>query len=327
MARKVNTVLGEIDAKDLGRVLMHEHFYWEYPGSSAVRTLFPYDRKKIVEGCLKHVKNLKENGIDTVVDFTCNDMGRDVEVLKEISERGEINIIFPTGLLYEVHGGSAYWRQFLWRDKKGAYEEMYELFMKEVTEGVEGTGIKPGYLKSAGGLNGLSEYEEMVFTTVARVAKETGIRVCSHTEQGTYGPEIAKFYMDAGLDPKQVCINHMCGNSDKDYVKAVFDQGVFLAFDRFGLQGWMGAQSDENRLELVLDSLKKGKIDQMFISCDTNMEWGGSEPIWPGAMNETYHIEHMFEWVLPTLKANGVTQEQIDQMMIVNPRRFFGDEA
>ncbi len=325
MTRKVNTVLGPVDAKDLGRTLMHEHFYWTYPGSDA-NTLYPYDRKAVVEECLRRVKEVKEHGIQTIVDFTCNDMGRDVEMLKEVSERGEINIIFPTGLLYDVHGGSAYWRNQMWVSKEDAAEEMYELFMSEVTEGIPGTGIKPGFIKTAGGLNGLSEYEQLVFETAARVAKETGINICSHTEQGTYAPEIAKFYIDYGLNPKQLCMNHMCGNPNVQYQRDVLDQGVYCAHDRFGLQGWLGAQTDENRVATLCGLIDTGFIDQLFIPCDTVMAWGGKPPKWRGLMAETYDIMHMFDYVIPTLKKCGITDEQIDHMLIDNPRRFWGVE-
>ncbi len=327
MARKVNTVLGPIDAKDLGKTLMHEHFFWTYPGSDA-NTLYPYNREEVVKICVERCKELTEHGVKTVVDFTANDMGRDVLMLKEVSEKTGINIIFPVGLLYDVHGGSAYWRNQLWVDKKGAYEEMYELFMEEVTNGVPGTGgIKPGYIKTAGGLNGLSEYEQLVFDTAARVAKETGALIMSHTEQGTYAPEIANFYTkEMGLNPKQICINHLCGRPDMQYQRDVLDTGVYGAFDRFGLQGWLGAQTDENRMATLLGLIGVGYIDQLFISTDTVMAWGGKPPKWSGLMAETYDISHNWKYLWPTLLEHGITEEQLNHMLVDNPRRFLGCE-
>jgi phosphotriesterase-related protein len=96
MATMVNTVTGQISSDDLGMSLMHEHFAFGFPGLQG-DTLGPYNPKAIVETGIEVAERSKAHGVKTIVDATPNECGRDVEVLREISERAEMQIICSTG--------------------------------------------------------------------------------------------------------------------------------------------------------------------------------------------------------------------------------------
>ena len=160
MATTVNTATGSISSDELGKTLMHEHFAFGYPGFQG-DTLGPYDPENIVATGIEVAERAKAHGVKTIVDAAPNECGRDPELLREISEKAEIQIICSTGYYYEAEGAPAY---FKFRQGLGsAPAEVEELIMIEITDGIGDTGIKAGAIKLASGKDEITDYEEMFF--------------------------------------------------------------------------------------------------------------------------------------------------------------------
>ena len=325
---KVNTVLGEISPDSLGVTLMHEHILYGYPGWEGDRTIAPLDREMIVNNAVETLTQLKnEYGLNSYVDATALDGGRMPDIYKEISEKSEVNIICATGYYYEGEGSPTYWQ---FRGSLGDIsEELYELFMKEVTDGIMDTGIKAGVLKVGSSKGCITDYEKLMFQTVARVQQETGIPIITHTQEGTMGPEQAALLIEAGADPKRTQIGHMSDNTDIGYQEATFKQGVYVSWDRMGLQGLVGCPMDEERYPVMIELIKKGYGDRLMISHDFIITWLGRplnlpETALPLVAN--WHPSHLFKNIIPALKKGGVTDEQIDIILKDNPRRIFAGE-
>ncbi|HLO12947.1 MAG TPA: phosphotriesterase-related protein, partial [Pseudoneobacillus sp.] len=200
------------------------------------------------------------------------------------------------------------------------------MFKKEISEGIAGTGVKPGIIKLASSKDQITEYEKMFFRAAARVQKETGIVILTHTQEGTMGPDQARMLIELGADPSKIIIGHMCGNTNPEYHKEVMDQGVRIGFDRFGIQGMVGAPFDQERVATLMDLLDAGYEDQILLAHDSVNIWLGRPPI----MNEqvmkimeNWHPGHIFENILPTLRENGVTETQIDKMLGRNAEALF----
>src|SRR5687768_4989745 len=139
----VQTVTGPIDVDDLGPTLVHEHFYFSYPGD----VLDPnddFDRDRCIETAIERAGQVQEHGIRTWVDPTPMDCGRDPELLAEISEKTGLQIVCTTGFYHEHVGLPYYWRL-------RSEDEIYELYMHEITEGIGAAGVKPGAIKVATG--------------------------------------------------------------------------------------------------------------------------------------------------------------------------------
>ena len=322
---KVNTVLGPISPDDMGITLVHEHILYGYPGWDGDQSVAPYDRDALVKNGVDTLVNLRdEYGLKTYVDATAVDGSRRVDVLKEVSEKSEVNIICSTGYYYEGEGSPTYWK---FRGSLGDISgELYELFMKEVSEGVMDTGIKPGVIKVGSSKGVITDYEKLMFSTAAKVAKEAGVPIITHTQEGTMGPEQAEFLLAQGMNPKRVQIGHMSDNVDLDYQKAVFDQGVFVAWDRMGLQGLVGCPMDEQRYPAMIELIKQGYGDQLVISHDFIITWLGRPLNLPEAalpMIANWHPTHLFKNIIPALKEGGVTDEQIQKIIVDNPRNLF----
>lgn len=319
----VNTVLGPIRADQLGKTLMHEHFFFGYPGYHG-NSLYVNDRSELLERGLQIARQMKAHGVQTVVDATPNECGRDPELLKEVSERAELNIICSTGYYYEGEGAPAY---FKFKQGIGqAEDEIYEMFMGEITNGIGNTGIKPGVIKLASSKNEITPYEQMFFRAAAKVQQETGVSIITHTQEGTMGPEQAELLVSEGADPSRILIGHMCGNTDINYHVRTLEHGVYVGFDRFGIQGFVGAPLDSVRVSVLIGLIGSGYVEQLMMSHDTVNIWLGKEPAFPEELAQlvtNWNVSHIFENIIPTLKKGGVTDEQVETMLVDNPRNIF----
>jgi phosphotriesterase-related protein len=321
---KVNTVSGQISPQELGVTLMHEHICYGYPGWEGDQTIAPFNRGVVVKNGVETLLKLKALGVNTYVDATANDQGRQPEVLQEIAEKSGVHIICSTGYYYEEEGGSAYWN---FRSSLGDIsEELYELFYTEVTKGIRDTGIKAGVIKVGSGKGEITEYEKKMFLAAARVQKETGVPIITHTTEGSMGPEQAKLLVEAGADPKRIQIGHMSDNLDIDYQLETLKYGVYVSWDRMGLQGLAGCPMDNQRYETLIELISKGYADKIMLSHDYIITWLGRplkipEQALPLIAN--WYPTHLFENIIPALKKGGVTDEQIQTIIRKNPMRLF----
>ncbi|MBT2682485.1 phosphotriesterase-related protein [Bacillus sp. ISL-37] len=312
----INTVTGPIKAEQLGKTLIHEHFIFGYPGFQGDVTLGAFNEEAALEEAINIARYMQSFGVKTVVDPTPNECGRNPEFLKKISEATSLQIICATGYYYEGEGATPY---FKFRQALGtAEDEIYIMFKKELTEGIAGSGIKPGVIKLASSKDEITEYEKMFFRAGARVQQETGAVILTHTQEGTMGPEQVRLLIENGADPGKIIIGHMCGNTDPEYHKQVMDQGVRIGLDRFGIQGMVGAPFDQERVQTLLALLNEGYEDQILLAHDTVNIWLGRPPVMPeqaAKIMENWQPGHIFNNILPQLRESGVTESQIDKML------------
>lgn len=324
MATRVNTVTGEISSEELGKTLPHEHIAFGYPGFQGDVTFGKYDREQVVRVGLDVAGRAKPQGVETIVDATPNECGRDVEALREVSERGGINIVCSTGYYYEAESAPAY---FKFRAALGDAEtEIYEMMMAEITEGIAGTGIKAGVIKLASSKDVITDYEAMFFRAGARAQRETGVPIITHTQEGTMGPEQAELLVAEGANPRRCQIGHMDGNTEVAYQLTTLAHGVQIAFDRFGVQGIVGAPMDEARTAMLIGLLGMGYTDRILLSHDKVNLWLGRPLVFPQAVEQllaNWHTTHLFDNIVPQLEKSGVTGEQIDRIFFENPKNLF----
>ncbi len=324
MSQMVETVTGPISIGQLGKTLIHEHFIFGYPGYQGDVTLGGFDQDASMALAVGVARQLRSYGIDTVVDPTPNECGRNPLLLREISEQSGLQIICATGYYYEGEGAPPY---FKFRQALGtAEQEIYEMFKTELTEGIAGTGIKPGIIKLASSRGQITDYEQLFFRAAARVQKETGIVLLTHTQEGTMGPEQASFLIEQGADPNKIILGHMCGNTDPDYHKRALDQGVRIGFDRFGIQGMVGAPFDAERVETLMRLIEAGYEDQIMLAHDSITVWLGRPPVMTPQVEEimgNWHPFHLFDNIVPSLKEKGLTDVQVAKFFNANVHALF----
>jgi phosphotriesterase-related protein len=303
---------------------MHEHILYGQPGWEGDQSVAPFDRESIVGAAVETLKQLGSLGLETYVDATPNDGGRAPELYREISEKAGVHIVCATGYFNEEAGMPSYWK---FRSALAdVVSEMSELFVREIAVGIRDTGIKAGVIKVSSGKDRISDYERKVFQAAAVAQRETGVPILTHTEQGTMGPDQARLLIEFGADPARIQVGHMSDNVHRDYQLGVIDQGAYAAWDRMGLQVLMGCPTDEARYPLLVDLIKSGHADQLMLSHDYVIRFPGRpfgipkdfQPLIAG-----WHPSNLFQSVIPRLKREGVSDDQIDTIIKRNPRRIF----
>ena len=326
--KAVETVTGPIPVDRLGKTLIHEHFIFGYPGFQGDVTLGAFNKERALEAAIGIARLLQSYGVQTVVDPTPNECGRDPLFLRQISDATGLQIICATGYYYEGEGATPY---FKFRQGLGtAEEDIYQMFITEINEGIAGTGIKPGIIKLASSKDEITEYEKMFFRAAARVQQETGIVILTHTQEGTMGPEQARMLIEHGADPNKIIIGHMCGNTNPEYHKEVMDEGVRIGFDRFGIQVLVGAPLDQERVATLISLLESGYEDQILLAHDSVNIWLGRPPVMNEQVTkimENWHPGHIFENILPDLREKGITEQQISKMLGENAVSLFAGSA
>lgn len=327
MGRTVSTVTGEIHGAELGRCLMHEHAIFGYPGWQCALSGFPYeDAMKQVSARLIQVK--ENYGLKTMVDATPNDCGRNVEFLKELSERTGVQIIASTGCYYEGEGATPY---FKIRSVVGNPEqEIYEMMKTEVTEGVGNTGIRAGIIKVATSAEEITPYEDLFLRAAGKVSEETGVRIITHTQEGKQGSEQVRRLVEYGAKPEHIMVGHLDGCTDIDELFRIFEQGAYGAFDRLGLQQMAGTIWENRRIALILGLAMSGYGNKMMLSQDY-IAWPMGEP-WHYSdevkqLVANWNWEHVFRDVVPGLKEMGMPEEMADAMVEGNPQQFLCEEG
>lgn len=321
----IQTVTGPLPVASLGRTLMHEHMMIGYAGWEADTIRPGPSRTEMIAVCTDRIAEMQGHGVATMLDPCPNDLGRDVEFAAEMAARTGLNVVCATGLYKEDEGGAPYWR--FRSSLGGSPDAMAELFIRELTVGIGQTGIRAGIIKVATGMPAITPYEKSILLAAAKASVETGAPITTHTDHGLLGDEQQRILTEAGVPAHRIIIGHSCGSADHDYHWNLVAGGSYLGFDRFGLAV---LQPDAVRVESLLKLLARGAASRVVISHDSVWCWRG-QPI-PNTeafaeMLAEWTPGHFFEHIVPALLAGGATKEQIETMLVENPRRFFAGEA
>ncbi len=311
MTASINTVSGTITPEQLGRTLMHEHVFVEYGGPSAEALRPGRARDEIISVCTGYIEKIRACGVESVVDPTTVDLGRNAPLLAELAEKTGLNIICATG----IYSTATYVR--LRARLGGSPDAVAELFIKELTEGIEGTGIRAGVIKVVTGAPVIDEEEHELLLAAAKASVATGAPIITHTE-GVLGDEQQRILTGAGVPAQRIAIGHSCLSRNFDYHSRILAGGSYLAFDRFGMTG----MPDEARAASLQKLLDAGCASQLMVSHDSVWYWVDGPRIGTGAY-KNWVPTNFFERVIPMLRYGGTTDEQIETMLRENPRRFF----
>ncbi len=320
--RAINTATGSITTDDLGRTLMHEHVMIGFPGWHFDNRLPKFQREDALSRVVDAFQALHDHGVRSVVDPCPMDLGRDVEFCAEVSQRSGIALICATGVYTESMGIPF---TFRWMEE----EAVAEIFIREIEDGIGHTGIRAGVIKIATGLGTVTDYERKMLRAAARAAKATGLSILSHTEDCSCGHDQIDIITGAGIAPERLIVGHSDGRDDHPYQSSLAERGVYVGFDRFGIETRV---SDEVRIRNLVQMLDAGHRDRLIVSHDTatcflGMVPGLGDPSQLKAIYPNHRLTRLFEDIFPQLKALGVSQDDLDRIVIDNPRAFFTGEA
>ena len=318
----VETARGPVDVDDLGVTLMHEHVVNVNAEVNRDQPEMSIDgqREAALERVVRELQRVAAAGVRTFVDCSCYGHGRDMSFIEDVSKQVDLNIVVASGM-YTFNDIP---KMFHYRPPTvdSPRDALTELFVRDVRHGVAGTGIKAGIFKCATDKQGVTEGVERVLRAVAVAHRETGVPITTHTSIAERnGLDQQRIFAEEGVDLTRVIIGH-CGDAhDFDYLRQLMDAGSYIGCDRFGL--YLPGRLDlEGRVELVAHLCELGYAGQIVLSSDKTLwtDWWGTGH---GLHIDEWHHTHIVDDVLPAMRKRGVTDEQIDQMMIENPRKIF----
>ena len=202
---------------------------------------------------------------------------------------------------------------------------MAEMFESELTDGVGGSGARPGILKVATGLGDMTDHERRVFDAAAAASLATGTPITTHTDEGTLGDLQQAVLTDAGVPAQRIIVGHSCGTTDADYHEGIAAGGSYLGFDRFGITA---LQPDTDRVAALTEVIRRGYGDRVVVSHDSVWCWQG-EPFPARSMDrlgELFDPTRFDREIIPMLLEAGVDPAEIEALVVDNPRRFFTGE-
>ena len=309
---QIETLRGPIDTAQLGFTLMHEHVFVL---SQGVPENFPsvWNEPEQIVSAQEKLRELDELGVQTIVDLTVQGLGRNIPRLQQTLGDIPLHVIVATGF-YTYNELPQYFHN---RD----VDVMAELFVRDITEGIQETNVKAAILKCATDEPGVTPDVEKVLRAVARAHRRTGAPISTHTHAPTRrGLEQQEIFEQEGVDLSRVVIGHSGDSEDLDYLQSLMKRGSFIGMDRFGIDIYL---TTEKRVAVIARLAELGYAGQMVLSHDAScyMDWFPAELLKNNVPN--WHFRHISEDVLPALLAAGVSDDQIRQMTVENPRRIF----
>jgi phosphotriesterase-related protein len=299
---------------------MHEHIFVLSPEIMANYPDAWGDEDRRVADAVSRLNELKARGVDTIVDLTVIGLGRYLPRVARVAAQTELNIVVATGV-YTYNDVPMYFHFSGPGTTLAGPEPMTELFVRDISEGVAGTDIKAAILKCATDEPGVTPGVERVLRAVAAAHRQTGVPISTHTHAGTRrGLEQQRIFAEEGVDLTRVVIGHSGDSTDIDYLEELIAAGSYLGMDRFGADVYLPF---EERVATVATMCERGHADKMVLSHDAScfIDWLPEDIVAVALPN--WHYLHIHNDVLPALRARGVTEEQIDTMLIHNPRRIF----
>jgi phosphotriesterase-related protein len=309
----VETVLGPVDAAKLGVTLSHEHvlvgmgednhhypwlFDWELTRAKAIREL----------------SEAKAGGVDTMIDLTTPDLGRDIGFIRDVARASGMNVVAATGIWRDVP------RSFWARD----LDRIADIFVREIEVGIGDTGIKAGAIKVAHDIGGVTAEGERILRGAARALKRTGCPISTHhwapEQVGTRQVEILR---EEGAPMDRVCIGHSADTTDVGYLESLLNAGVFLSMDRY--PGGEGRPDWRQRNATVKALIDRGWAHRLMLGHDhaPGPVMTGSSMAPPDGPTRYLFVSTV---AVPALRAEGVSEETIDLMLREVPRRFLTGE-
>lgn len=312
--KSINTVMGPIDVNELQFTLMHEHLLlsdWnlrladpDFLNVNAAMTMIE-----------EVIADAKAHSVSTIVDVTPINNGRDVLLMREIAKRTQMNIIAATGVL----GCETVWLRDI------PEELLVKLFVRELTEGCQGTDIKCGVIKCGTTELGFTKNTVKSLRAAGKAQSLTGVPIITHcrpanTRQGLFQLDI---FEEQGADLNKVVIGHFRNGDPLDYALNVMNRGAYIAIDQMNFN----AHQLSHNLKVIKEICQRGLACRLILSHDAVICFNAArfdEYDHKSYINYAHDsLSYLIREVVPLLLQEGVTQKEIHQIFIDNPKNIF----
>jgi phosphotriesterase-related protein len=302
----VETVSGPVEGKDLGFTLSHEHVAMQ---PAFVTTHYPWmvNRDKIRDRAIRELTEAKQGGVDTTIELSTPDLQRDVELIQEVAQASGMQVVVATGMWRDIP-------RYFWSRTP---EQIADIFVHEIEEGIGNTTIKAGAIKVANDAEGVTPEAELVLRGAARACRRTGTPISTHHWAPLeVGRRQVELFQEEGAPMDRICIGHSADSTDADYLEDLLKTGVYLSMDRYPGSG--DRPNWQQRNATVKKLIDRGWANKIMVGHDYA----------PGLIPEESPTRYLFliTTALPALLKDGVDEDTIREMTHEVPRRFLTGE-
>lgn len=299
--------MGQIPASAMGLTLIHEHILVDFIGAD--KTPFDrWERSKVIDKMMPYLLEAKAKGVKTILDCTPAYLGRDVHLLSEIMKKSGIQIVTNTGYYCAVN--------YKYLPPHAFSESAHDLAQRWINEfkfGIDGTGVRPSFIKISVNGGPLSDIEKKVVTAAGITHLATGLTICSHTGPADAAFEQIELLKKAGVSPSAFMWVHAQNEFRKHTYTQAAKMGAWVSLDGLGWGGW-------DNYAQWLDTLKQNNcLDKVLISHDAG--WYDPEKENGG---DPKGFTFLFDELLPKLKDLNFSKKDIRQLLVKNPENAFG---
>jgi predicted metal-dependent phosphotriesterase family hydrolase len=312
----VITVTGPVAAEDLGRTLPHEHVTTDFLGAEKLPAP-RYDRDLAFATIRPHFEALRERGIRTLVECTPNHIGRDVRLLRRLSEATDVRVVTNTGYYGAVD--NRYLPRHAWTDSA---VELAERWLAEWRGGIDGTDIRPGFIKLGTGGGSLPELHVKLLRAAARVHRETGLTIAMHTGDGVAARDEVQVLAEEGVAPSALIWVHAQNDPGPIQIELA-TRGVWVSLDGYNL----GVRNPERYLNFLAALKRADALGRVLISHDDG--WAVKGEAASGSALELFGngnprpYRSLFERLEPDLRAAGFSAADWSRLTEANPAAAF----
>lgn len=317
--KKIQTVCGKVSSEKIGGALVHEHVLASAAGiPENYPQLFGAD---FMQRAADQLLALKEHGINTIVDASPYDLGRDPRRLQELSCQTGVQIICSTGIFFDLNGAFGHFSE----------DTISQILIDDLTRGMAGTDIRAGVIKAVMDRECDTPGRIVQHHAAANASVQTGRPIFLHSaselETGRYQLPLL---FEAGAKPEKIRIDHILDTTNMEYISWLYDQGVWLGADRlpricFEHEHFVSTNA---RLKTVKAMIDAGMADRMLFSHDA----GAVSTLWDTVDEETLRFVHekvipdgwlyILKHAIPALIEMGVEPSVLRKILYENPRRF-----
>ena len=298
----IETVTGPISIDSMGLTLIHEHMLVDFIGADSI-SADRWNRDSVEKKVLPYLLEVKKHGVRTILDCTPSYLAKDPLLLKSLSEKSGIQILTNTGFYGAV--GGKYLPEFVQTEKA---EQLAERWIAEFENGIEGTGVKPGFIKiSVNEADTLSAIDQKLVRAAAITHLKTGLTIASHTGTWNTAVQEVKILQEMGVEPSEFVWVHAQAEEDFENYRMAAEMGVWISLDGIG---W----AIDPYVERLIFAKENGILRNVLISHDA----GWYDPAKLGG-GDFQPFTNIFEKLIPILNEKGFTDEDWNQLLVKNP--------
>lgn len=302
----VMTVNGPIPAGKMGYSLTHEHILVDFIGADSINSS-RWEKSKVIEKAFPYLKQIKDLGCQMFVECTPAFLGRDPLILKRLSDSTGLTIITNTG--YYGARNNKFIPRYAFEETAG---QLAKRWITEWEEGIDGTGIKPGFIKIGVDNGILSEMHQKLIAAAALTHLKTGLVIASHTGPAIPAFEQIEILKKEGVSPEAFIWVHAQSEKDlSNHIKAALS-GAWISLD--GLND----KNLQDYLKMINNLKNSNLLNKVLLSHDAGWYDPGKEN---GGVYKGYST--LFEKLLPLLRNENYSEKEIDQLLVINPSQAF----